>query len=241
MPDIESSSADYASRFAGSVGRWFLDVQSTALRNALDGEKCASVLDAGGGHGQNIATLQSLGAAIEVLGSGPEIPPLIAAQVSLGQVSYRQGNLLKLPYADNTFDAAISFRMLAHLDDWRGHIAELCRVSRQVVVVDFPSSRSVNTLAEKLFFLKQAVETNTRKYQLFDEAELNQVFVAQGFHPVFRAPQYFFPMALYRAIRVAPVAKAMEWCAHKLGFGRAYGSPVIAAFRPDSELPGRVD
>ncbi len=235
-PDIDSSSKDYANRFSGDIGKWFLSIQSSALERALSGEKIKTVLDAGGGHGQNIETLQSLGCRVEILGSSPECASLVAGSLDSDQLTFQLGSLLNFPYPDNSFDAVVSFRMLAHLQNWQQHIAELCRVSRGLVVVDFPVTHSVNALAERLFFLKQAVETNTRKYQLFAEAELSEIFVQNNYQQSARYPQYFFPMALYRAVKLTPLAKIMEGCAGLLGLTRALGSPIIAAYRA-AELP----
>ena len=235
-PDIDSSSKDYANRFSGDIGKWFLSIQSSALERALSGEKIKTVLDVGGGHGQNIETLRGLGCSVEILGSNSECASLISASLVSDRLTFQVGNLLSLPYPDNSFDAVVSFRMLAHLQNWQQHIAELCRVSRGLVVVDFPVTHSVNALAERLFFLKQAVETNTRKYQLFAEAELSETFIQNNYKQSARYPQYFFPMALYRAVKLTPLAKIMEGCAGLLGLTQALGSPVIAAYRA-AELP----
>jgi SAM-dependent methyltransferase len=229
-PDIESSSSDYATRFAGSIGQWFLEVQARGLRQALAGHPIKNVLDVGGGHGQNLPTLKALGHNIEILGSGKSCPEPIAGELAQGCITYKPGNLLELPYPDNSFDAAISFRMLAHLQDWQRHIAELCRISRGLVIVDFPVSHSVNALAERMFFLKQAIETNTRKYQLFRAADINAIFAEQGFVQTLRYPQYFFPMALYRGLKHRGLARLMEQLARSTGLSSAYGSPIIASF-----------
>lgn len=229
-PDIESSNIDYARRFSGSIGQWFLEVQSAALKRSLEGAEIESVLDVGGGHGQNIELLTNLGCSIEVLGSAPECAKLLSNAIDSGSTSFKVGNILDLPYADNSFDAVISFRMLAHLDNWEQHIAELCRVSRGLVVVDFPVAKSVNALAEKLFFLKKAVESNTRQYQLFGEEQLSEAFIHYNYQQGSRYPQYFFPMALYRALKFTPVARIMEACARLLGLTQVLGSPVIAAY-----------
>ena len=229
-PDIESSTIDYAGRFSGAIGQWFLEVQAAALKRSLTGAGIKSVLDVGGGHGQNIEPLTSLGCSVEVLGSSQQCAKLISDALDSGSASFKVGNLLDLPYPDDSFDAVLSFRMLAHFDQWQQHIAELCRVSRGLVVIDFPVTKSVNALAEKLFFLKKAIESNTRKYQLFAENELSDAFLSHNYEQSSRYPQYFFPMALYRALRFTPVAKAMESCAAALGMTRTLGSPVIAAY-----------
>ena len=48
--DIETSSEDYASRFAGGVGRYFLDEQTRITLELLGDVRGSSVLDVGGAH-----------------------------------------------------------------------------------------------------------------------------------------------------------------------------------------------
>ena len=50
-PDIETSSDDYARRFAGPAGQFFLKIQEKAFERVLQGRPICSVLDVGGGHG----------------------------------------------------------------------------------------------------------------------------------------------------------------------------------------------
>ena len=50
-PDVETASDDYARRFSGPVGEWFLDVQERACLDLLRPWRGGTVLDVGGGHG----------------------------------------------------------------------------------------------------------------------------------------------------------------------------------------------
>ena len=50
--DIETSSDEYASRFSGEIGEWFLKVQEDATLGILAPFTQAKILDVGGGHGQ---------------------------------------------------------------------------------------------------------------------------------------------------------------------------------------------
>ena len=58
-PDIETSSAAYASRFAGSAGRYLLSVQSRAVVQAIADLPPGTALDVGGGHGQLVEPLRA--------------------------------------------------------------------------------------------------------------------------------------------------------------------------------------
>lgn len=234
-PDIESSSTDYQRRFAGATGRWFVEVQAQAMLAALaDLPRPMRVLDVGGGHGQNIEALLQAGAEVTILASPQAPTDVIAPFLDRPGVTYRTGNLLSLPVADRSFDAVVSFRILAHIADWAGHISELCRVARYRVVCDYPVKRSVNALAEGLFAVKKKLESNTRYFRVFDEPDLLETFAAQGMERSFRRGEYFFPMALHRAVRSSTISQALEVATGIIGVRNAFGSPVIAAFSPAS-------
>ena len=49
--------------------------------------------------------------------------------------------------ADRSFDLAVSLRVLMHTPDWRQCVAELCRVARRRVIVDFPARRQRRRVA----------------------------------------------------------------------------------------------
>ncbi len=68
--DVSSSSDDYARRFAGAVGQWFLDIQTGITLDLLrELPPAASVLDVGGGHAQVAPPLIAAGYDVTVIGS----------------------------------------------------------------------------------------------------------------------------------------------------------------------------
>jgi 2-polyprenyl-3-methyl-5-hydroxy-6-metoxy-1,4-benzoquinol methylase len=225
--DVETSSEGYARRFSGPVGRWFLDVQKEATLQLLVGWPAATVVDVGGGHGQLAGPLVEAGYDVTVVGSDPACHERVRALVEAGRARFQSADLLRLPFADRSFDVALSFRLLPHVTRWRELVAELCRVSRLGVVVDYPTRRSVNAVASVFFAAKKTVEGDTRPYAVFADGEIEEAFGAQGFRPTGRRPQFFWPMALHRALGVAPLSRALERMTALPGLRRAFGSPVI--------------
>ncbi len=67
--DIETASDDYAARFSGAVGSYFLQVQSRLTLDLLEDLPRASVLDVGGGHAQLTRPLIDNGYTVTVTGS----------------------------------------------------------------------------------------------------------------------------------------------------------------------------
>ena len=225
--DVASSADAYARRFAGAVGTWFLDVQTRITLDLLRPFPAASVLDVGGGHGQLAAPVAAAGHAVTVLGSAPACAHRVQALVEQERAAFASGDLMKAPFPDRSFDVVLAFRMLAHVRDWPGFVAELCRLARHAVIVDYPARRSANAVAERLFALKQGVEKDTRPFRVLGDGELAAAFSTAGFHAAVRRPQFFVPMAVHRGLGVAPLSRAAEALAGMLGLVRGFGSPVI--------------
>ena len=128
--DIETSSDDYATRFAGATGAWMLEVQERIATALLEKHPARTVLDVGGGHGQLAVPLCRAGYAVTVLGSAERCRRRVAAVVDDGACTFTVGNVIDLPFADRSFDAVLCFRLLTHCTQWPRLVAELCRVTR---------------------------------------------------------------------------------------------------------------
>lgn len=230
VPDQESSTHDYASRFSGPTGSWLLAVQDHATRKCLEGCPAGRILEPGGAHGQSIAVLKSLGMTHEILSSVGCTRERIDTHLAQGQVALTEGDFRSFPFPDRAYPIVLSYRMLAHIQDWEGYIREMCRVTDRRIIVDYPTLRSFNFLTESLYHLKKGVETNTRPYRIFKEAELVAAFEANGFRQVCRVGQFFFPMAIHRALKKPKLSAFLEKIAGMLGLQHLFGSPVIAAF-----------
>jgi hypothetical protein len=230
-PDVVTATADYASRFAGPVGEWFLADQAAAARAALGPvDAVEPLLDVGGGHAQLVPMLATAGFRPVALGSPEAGRERLQDWLATGQCHYVAADLVRLPFADRSFTASLCVRQLTHLTEWRSLVRELCRVSDRRVIVDYPSRRSVNIAADVLFELKRRVEGNTRRFKLFWPREIDRAFRDAGFDIAATYPQYLWPMALHRAIGSPSIARLLESPGRLLRITRFLGSPVVAAF-----------
>ena len=225
--DIESSSEDYALRFSGAIGSWFLKVQEQATLQLLARHRAASVLDVGGGHGQLTGGLIRSDYRVTILGSSPSCNMRVQRYIDGNRCSFTVGNILDLPYPSRSFDIVLSFRLLPHVVQWKHFIGELSRVARNVVIVDYPSARSMNCLAPLLFDVKKRIEGDTRRFASFTERELLTEFEASGFKSAERYPEFFLPMVLHRVMQRPKLSSALERAARLSGATRFFGSPVI--------------
>lgn len=234
--DIETSSDDYARRFQGDVGRWFLETQTrVALKLLRDLPTGASILDVGGGHGQIAPSLIEAGYEVTVVGSSPICAARLEPWTTSGRCRFEVADLRALPYADRSFDAVVCFRLLPHSVSWKGLIGEVCRVARRSVVLDYPSVRSANILSARLFKLKRGIELNTREFMLFTPSQIRVAFADQSFLVRKEQPQFLLPMVLHRWAGQAALSRLAETPGRLLGLTRWLGSPIIV--RADRRAP----
>lgn len=237
--DIVTSSEDYARRFAGGVGRWFLETQTRlALELLRPLPTGASVLDVGGGHAQIAPALADAGYNVTVVGSDPVCGARLNSWTASGRCRFEVADLRSLPYLEGAFDAVVCLRLLPHSVSWERLIGELCRVARRSVLLDYPSSRSANILSERLFALKKGIELNTRPFMLFGPRQIEKAFADSGFAVTAARAQFLVPMALHRLGNQATLSRAMELPGRLLGLTRWFGSPILV--RADRENGDRL-
>ncbi len=237
MPDVVTSTQAYAERFAGPVGRFFLEVQGSLTLAALSHLPPGSaVLDVGGGHAQLTPYLVDAGFKVVTLGSDPSCSRRLAPWLQNDACRFEVADLLDLPYAPESFDAVVAFRLLAHMPRWREFLAGLCRAARDCVVVDYPSLHSLNRFADRMFAFKQEVEGDTRPFAVYEPREIRRAFQAEGFRLDEAHPQFLLPMALYRSLGSARFARALEGTGRITGLTRLLGSPVIAMARREESV-----
>jgi ubiquinone/menaquinone biosynthesis C-methylase UbiE len=152
-----------------------------------------------------------------------------------GSFNYKTCDMLHLPYSDRSFDVVLAFRLVPHVIRWQQLIAEMCRVARTAVIVDYPDIRSFNFLTALLFGLKKSIEVNTRPYELFSKKQITKEFAQNGFgSPVFRH-EFFLPMVIHRRVGSANFSSGVERAFRACGLTRLFGSPVIIRFQREGE------
>jgi len=237
--DVETSSDDYARRFAGASGEFLLGVQTRLLLDLVAPFPGATVLDVGGGHAQTAAPLAEAGYDVTVVGSRESCRVRIDRLRTARPVRFRVGDLLALPFEANSFDVAIAFRLLTHVEAWQSLVAELTRVARRAVILDYPELASVNLLTTQLFGLKRRIEHNTRPYTCYRRREVEAALAASGFDRFTARPEFFAPMVLHRVLNSGRASRTIESAARGVGLTSKLGSPVIlraeAAMAPAAE------
>ena len=213
--------------FPGVQASTFFETQSEMTLDLLKPYSKATVLDVGGGHAQLAVPLVEKGYEVVVTGSADVCRKRLDAFLPSGSFEYSTCDMLDLPFENDSFDVVLAFRLLPHVEKWPRLISEMCRVSRNVVIFDYPDNRSFNVLYRMFFHTKKALETNTRPFRLFRREELFEVLNKNGLGRVVLKPQFFLPMVMHRLLRSGLLSKVLESLFRRIGLTHLFGSPVI--------------
>lgn len=121
----------YDQWFTTPIGRIVKEFEGSLINDLLSPGPGEKILDAGCGTG--IFTRDFLLAGARVVGLELSIPMLLLAQKKAGGYPFQgiQGDMLFLPFYDNTFDKTVSITALEFIKDARKAVNELFRVTRQ--------------------------------------------------------------------------------------------------------------
>lgn len=226
-PDVVTASDDYASRFSGAIGKYFLDVQEEITLKLLYDLHHPKVLDVGGGHGQLALPLVERGYHVTVTGSTNECRTQLGPNLRTDRLKYVTCSFFSLPFDNKEFDVVMAFRLLPHVKDWKRLIREMCRVSKRAVILDYPDKRSSNLLYDAFFSFKKKLEGNTRTFFLFTRRDVACELEENNFDPKVFKPEFFLPMVVHRTLKSVMISKTMEALARNLGLTSVFGSPII--------------
>lgn len=84
--------------------------------------------------------------------SGVDLSPGMLEKARARGLDVREASITTLPYDDESFDVTCSFKVLAHVEDIRGALAEMTRVTRTggVVLAEFYNPFSFRALAKRV-------------------------------------------------------------------------------------------
>ena len=139
----------YDQWFTTPIGRRIKEFEGGLINDLLRPGPDENILDAGSGTG--IFTRDFLLAGARVVGLELSGPMLHLAQKKAGGLPFRgvQGDMLFLPFCDNSFDKAVSITALEFIKDARKAIDELFRVTRQGGLVVVATLNSLSPWADR--------------------------------------------------------------------------------------------
>ena len=215
-------------RFGGPIGQLVAVTQARVLANMIGRIHERDILDVGTGTGRAALLLARGGAHVTAVDASEEMLA-VARQRAAEQkvrVRFKLGDVHALAFPDREFDVVVCLRLLMHSPDWRRSIAELCRVAERLVIVDYPSARSVAALEVAWRRLTHAMGRRTEPYRALTERAVADAFDQNGFRIRSVHRQFVLPIALHKAIGSR---RFTVWCEDKLdrvGLLKPFGSPV---------------
>lgn len=217
-----------ALRFGGPIGGYLLEVQQQLLLDVVTSPATRTVLDVGTGTGRAALALAAAGATVTGVDASREMLDVArtrAAELGLS-ATFEVGDAHHLPIADRSIDVAISLRMLMHVPDWPRCVAELCRVSRWRVVLDFPAKASFAALESAARRRAAAAGRKTEPYRVLAERDVRASLAAGGFRVTAVHRQFVLPIALHKKVGSLGATKMIERGLAAIGLRRLFGSPV---------------
>lgn len=217
-----------AVRFGGPIGMLLLESQEKVLAAFLGEVAGRSVLDVGTGTGRAAIALARRGARVTGVDASAQMLEVAARRAAAASVhvTLLPGDAHALAFADRSFDAALSLRVLMHTPDWRRCLGELCRVARRRVVFDYPAVASAAVVHAAARRLVAVCGLRVQAYRVLRTGSVARALDTHGFRIVGVHRQFVLPIALHKRIGSRPFTERVEHLLARAGLLRLLGSPV---------------
>lgn len=218
-------------RFSGPIGRLLAETQEQVLASFLEPVDGRTILDVGTGTGRAAIALAARGGVVTGIDASAEMLTVARRRAVERQVSvtFLPGDAHGLGFPDRSFDSVVCLRVLMHTPDWRQSLAELCRVARCRVVLDYPALSSAAALQAAARHIAHRLGANVEAYRVFAHGELRSALAENGFRIVDRHQQFVLPIALHKALGSLAATTRIEAALGAIGLSRVFGSPVTVA------------
>jgi ubiquinone/menaquinone biosynthesis C-methylase UbiE len=215
-------------RFGGPIGELLADTQERVVAGFLGPLDTLQVLDVGTGTGRAAIALARRGARVTGVDASAEMLEVARSRAAAAgaDVRFDAGDAHALPFADRSFDAAVSLRVLMHTPGWAQAVGELCRVSRRRVVFDYPSARSLAAVQAGTRRVKAVLGMKTEAYRVFRPGRIRAALDAHGFRIIGVHRQFVLPIAIHKAVGSRGFTETSERVLAALGLNAAFGSPI---------------
>jgi SAM-dependent methyltransferase len=215
-------------RFGGPIGDYIATSQALSLADFVGRIQHRRILDVGTGTGRAALLFAHGGAEVTGIDASAEMLKVARARAEKDGVAVRfqAGNAHKLEFADRSFEVVVSLRVLMHTPEWRRVVSELCRVADQLVIVDYPSARSVAVIESMARRLVHAVGLSREPYRAFSDHAIDVAFERCGFRVRARHRQFVLPIAFHKLIGSRKFTMWCEGIFNRMGLLARIGSPV---------------
>ena len=229
--DPAMASSFDAKRFGGPIGQILLDDQERVLAEFLGDVSGRRVLDMATGTGRAALALAKRGAVVTGVDASREMLKVAAARAADARLSieFVLGDAHALTFPDRWFQSTVCLRMLMHVPDWRRALSELCRVTEQRLVFDYPALGSTAALQALWRRAALSVGRNVEAYRVFKAGDVRRELDRHGFRITAAHKQFVLPIAIHKAVGSPGFTRGIERMLAGAGMLRLAGSPVTVA------------
>jgi 2-polyprenyl-3-methyl-5-hydroxy-6-metoxy-1,4-benzoquinol methylase len=215
-------------RFGGPIGELVREREERTLLRFMGDVAGRTVLDVGTGTGRAALVLARRGARVTGVDASTEMLAVAEDRAAREGVRlvFKKGDAHALPFADREFDAAVSLRVIMHTPDWRGAVAELCRVSRSRIVFDYPALASAAAGQALVRRVLLALGVKVEAYRVFRDGDITREVERHGFRIVDRERHFALPIGLHKSIGSRAFTERVERALDAVALRAAFGSPV---------------
>lgn len=230
--------ADYAAdydrdRFGGDFGNRMEQDEVALYLHLLEGCR-GPILDAGCGTGKLSLPILAAGRLAVSADFSPQMihQARVKADAAGQQLCGLLADIQALAFRDRSFAACVSSRALMHVPDWRRGLAELCRVTDDLLILDIPptwSSSGLDALRRRLQDMRPG--RSGHPYRTFTAGQVVRELHGHGFEILERHRTFFLPVAFHRKLERPALSRRLERIFSLLGLTRLLGAPLTLKAR----------
>jgi ubiquinone/menaquinone biosynthesis C-methylase UbiE len=218
-------------RFGGSIGEFIKWNQEQIVFRELPSVEGWKIADVGAGTGRLTIPLIEKGAKVTACDASAQMLEVLQQKTDSPNLEIKVVDAQELPFPDRHFDCTLSFRMLLHVVDWKKALSELCRVSNDWVIIDFPPKHGFLLLAPVWHSVRKLFSSNVQSYRTFETDEIFSELKLHGFDVVSIDPGFFLPLVVYRTFRSKRLMNSAEKLFSRISLTRRFGSPFTLIAR----------
>ena len=213
-------------RFGGPIGELIKNNQEQLVFRTLPDVQNWKVIDVGAGTGRITLPFLSRGADVTACDASAEMLEVLKQKANHPALHVFVADAHQLQFPDHAFNCAISFRMLLHVVDWRKALSELCRVSKEWLVIDFPPRHGFLLFAPMLHAFKRSFSKNHQSYRILSICEVRRELNKNGFEVFGMDPGFFLPLSIHRFVERPGFTTKIEKFFKSIRLARVAGSPI---------------
>ena len=215
-------------RFGGPIGQLLAESQERVLLDFVGPLKGRTVLDVGTGTGRAALALALHGGTVTGVDASTAMLRVARQRADTRGVGvmFAPGDAHALPFESGAFDITVCLRVLMHTPDWARCVAELCRVARHRVVLDYPALLSAAALQSGARRVAAALGAGVEAYRVLAAHAVRRELARHGFRVVAVHRQFVLPIALHKRFGSRAATERIEAGLARTGLLRLLGSPV---------------